>query len=178
MQFIKLIGVAGCILLLSACRQTKSNAIVFQYDYEHAYGWEDIPLEKGIAHSGQFCERINPDREYSHGFTLPITGIGRTPIQLMKASVWANATEISGPVYLVLDVFIPGSNQHLKFIQQDLSTQLSKKGGWHYFTAKVDLKDIKERNAIVKAYIWNNQRQHLWIDDFTLVFEPSTDSQQ
>jgi len=154
-----------------ACGKKKPTAIHFQYDYEQSYGWTDITLEKGIAHSGLYSERISSDKVYSHGFTLPIAQIYSSPVKKMKASVWVNATEINAPVYLVLDVYIPVSNEHLKFVQKDFSALLQKKGGWQNVSAEINLSGIKTRDAIVKAYVWNKLNQNLWIDDFSIDFE-------
>ncbi len=161
-----------CFLgLITSCSKKPADTIQFRFDYEQAYGWLDITLEKGIAHSGVFSQRVGPDKEYSHGFTLPITQIYSAPLKKMKVSVWVNATEINAPVYLVLDVLVPGNNEHLKFLQKDLSPLLQKKGGWRFCSAEMDLSGIKTRNVIVKAFVWNNQHQNLWIDDFTIEFE-------
>ena len=126
---------------------------------------------KKESHTVVFTVNGSEDREYSHGFSLPITQINSSPVKKMKAGVWVSATEINAPVYLVLDVFVPGSNKHLKFIQKDLSPLLGKKGGWHFFSAELNLTDLTTRDAIVKAYVWNNQHQNLWIDDFSIDFE-------
>lgn len=163
-----------CIFwLLCACSDKKQTAITFTFDYEQAYGWMDLNLEKGIAHSGVYCERLTADKEYSHGFTLPLTQIHTAPVKKMNASVWVTATEMTAPVYLILDVFIPGSNEHLIFFQKDLSPFLKKKGGWRLATAEIDLTAIKARNAMIKVYVWNRERQNIWLDDFTVKFEPS-----
>lgn len=171
MQAGKQLFLICCWGLLFSCGKKQSTALQFNFDYEHSFGWMDMTLEKGIAHSGNYSERIAADKEYSHGFTLSLAQIHSAPVKKMKAGVWANATEINAPVYLVLDVFVPGTNEHLKFVQKDLAPLLQKKGGWRFFSAEIDLSSIKTKDAIVKAYVWNSRQQNLWIDDFTIEFE-------
>ena len=171
MHVIKQIFFICCWGMLFSCGKKPSNTIQFKFDYEHSYGWMDLTLEKGIAHSGLYSERIAADKEYSHGFTLSLTQIHSAPVKKMKVGVWANATEINAPVYLVLDVFVPGSNEHLKFVQKDLAPALQKKAGWRFFSAEIDLTGLQKREAIVKAYVWNSRQQNLWIDDFSIEFE-------
>ncbi len=160
------------LLLLTGCSKNKTENARFTYDYEQALGWENIQLEKGVAHSGSFSEKLTGEKEYSHGFFLPLAQVENGPYKKMKVDLWANAITINAPVYLVVKAYNPQTDQEYKAVQKDLAPELRNGTGWHHFSESLDLSTLKTNDPVfVKAFIWNNQKQALWIDDVTVAFE-------
>ena len=159
------------ILFITACNNKPEAADHYFNDYEQAVGWMDAKLEKGVSHSGQYSQRIDPDREYSHGFTLPVTQLASRPEGILKTEVWVTAVTINAPVKFVIDVVAPASNKHFKTVYEDLQPLLSDLKGWKKATASLDLSGLPTNETyVVKVYIWNNQQQQLWMDDLSVQF--------
>jgi hypothetical protein len=157
------------LLYLSACNSREDATLSFLNDYEQASGWTDAELEKGVAHSGLFSQKITPSREYSHGFTLPVSQLAPGPEGIIAAEVWVTALSLTAPVQFVIDIVAPGSNKHFKTVYKDLQPVLDNQKGWKKVTASVSLKGLPTGEPyFVKVYIWNNQQQQLWMDDLSV----------
>jgi hypothetical protein len=162
---------AGLLFLLCGSCENKKNPLIFSYDYESAKGWSAIQLEKGIAHSGDYSEKLTPEIEYSHGLSLALAQADTIRPRKIDITVWANALSLNAPVLLVCDVYVPGAEiRRLKYSTKDLQPLLQS-SGWKKCNLLVDLTEIPANEpAFVKVYVWNNQKQTLWIDDLNIKF--------
>lgn len=157
--------------LLSGCTNRQNEPLIFLNDYEQVLGWTDATLEKGVSRSGVYSQRIDATREYSHGFSLPVSQLTTLPGGKIQAEVWVTSLSVNSPVKFVIDVVAPASNKHFKTVYEDLQPLLSNEKGWKKATASLDLSGLPtDEPYVVKVYIWNNQQQQLWMDDLSVQY--------
>jgi hypothetical protein len=159
------------VLMLSACKPREKNA-PFYFNYEQAAGWLPVQLEKGFAHSGKYCEKLTAGKIYSHTFVMPLAEMHSSPVKKINAAAWVAAPDVQNGVGLVIDLFSPSANKSIKNnLGKDFGPAIAKKGGWFHCTNELDVSAVKERDVIVKVYVWNPNGQKLFVDDLEISFE-------
>ncbi|MEJ8817994.1 hypothetical protein [Lacibacter sp. H407] len=159
-----------CVLLLGSCSE-QTSPHTFTNDYEQSFGWQNVPVIKGNAHSGSYAEAITPDREFSATFLASFSQI--EPAELLPsvmANVWVYGSKLSQPVSLVLHVTDPTDGRTIAYKSSDLNPQ-DANGKWFNLILAHTLPADIRGNYVCKVYLWNANKQNVLADDFQIVFE-------
>ncbi len=160
-----------CTVVFISCKP-KIKQPFYYFDYEQAAGWNNIQLESGFAHSGTYCEKITPEKLYSHTFSISLAEVAPQPLKKVKAAVWLAAPDAEKEIWLVIDLFSAKENKSIVYKPgNNLTPLLKKAGGWQLCTNEMDISAIKDGSAILKVYVWNPDKQQVFADDFEIKFE-------
>ena len=157
-------------LCLASCQHQQQEKLLFTQDYEQSFGWNDVPVEQGQAHTGNWAERMMPDRAYSFTFSTKLAELPLEKISSIKAGVWALSAEMNEAVYLVT-ALTNEKGEQLEYATVNMQEAFRRKQEWTFFQLNIKPRQLYAGSTQLKVYVWNAGKQRLLLDDFIIVFE-------
>lgn len=135
----------------------------------HFNGFEDNPASNDIdvfsdpvpVYSGMRSEKLDFTRKFSSTFSSPIHI--SDSFNLFKVSFMGRYKKQDGGL-LVLEIKKDGEVRHWTSIEMaNFHTELNE---WNKITATFRLNELPEDDYLLSTYIWNPEKNEIWIDDF------------
>ena len=140
----------------------------FTYDFESSEN-----MDTTLSNSGNKCSFISTNTEYSIGPEVIIADLVDTITDFnvsVTGYIFLNKN-LTGELPLVCSV---EHDKSLKFYKTfDLQEQITRTGEWLPFDHVFKLNNIRSIDEILKIYIWNNNKQEFYLDDFEISIETS-----
>jgi len=122
-------------------------------------------IVEGVAHSGKFSSKIDSLTEFSLVFEQRLGDINSSLPKTLNFQAYALALKPDTKVLMVVSV---NNNKYYKTATMDtLFTTLNQ---WKEIKASFELPDALNQDDILKAYVWNQKKGELIIDDYNLEF--------
>jgi hypothetical protein len=139
-------------------------------DFEQPGKWgEDTTLVvTNPVHSGFHSYRFDSTVVYGPTFSRTFSQITLHRIRLIKVNVWVINPEPIRNVYLVLSIDAPDGKNMIWF-SRNLEYFLDA-GSWGQVFLDFEVPEIKSFGDRLKVYIWNDNHQEFYIDDFGIAF--------
>ncbi len=150
-------------IVASGRKETGSQCYFNDYEKEYPNWTKSYSLDNTFAFSGNRSEKLDSKNVYSSTFSALFQDLNK------KGKV---AFEISGKLkfrkdksaMLVMEVQRNKTNYSWQGI--DLNDYYTGKTDWEKIIATIVPDKELQKDDVIKIYIWNNQNNTLWIDDF------------
>lgn len=139
----------------------------FIFDFE-----SDESNYSGLSNSGNKSSYISSNTEYSIGPEISLANMIDTITDFnitVKGCIYLEKP-LKSELPLVCALIQEGENLHYR--TYDLRNQIIRTKEWTPFKHKFKINKVQSLDEILKVYIWNNNKQEFYLDDFEINIEP------
>lgn len=124
-------------------------------------------LDSSVVFSGKYSARISKEHPYSPGFNGMLNSLSGKPGSKIRLSFQAYFEEAPEQGPGVANAVISFENMEKSYQWQGtlIYPKVEKPGVWRQIVIEQAVHPLKTFDDRVKAYIWNDGAQHLYIDD-------------
>ena len=128
-------------------------------------------LYEGVAHSGRFAAATGPNQVYSRTFSIRFKEISKSPVNILRFSVWCYAEHLPVEGQLIASVR-NGSIENIIWNGWNLRDYLSKEKKWFEVTGEFSLSvnGANHPDNEFVFYLWNYGKSTILADDFYFEF--------
>ena len=171
----KLIGALGSLfLLLSACMQEPSTGLsqsrTYRQSFEPNQFWINMNTTKAVpdAHSGSYAALLDSSVEYGPGLEERLGDLATTAPKEVTIKAWLKLKTPPQKLTLVVAVDdVP--NQESRFWSgTPINKIMQQPDVWKELSITIPLKGSFNSNDHLKVYFWNQAREKVLIDDFSV----------
>lgn len=141
---------------------------VYKNDFENIDGWiQNSQLEKGDAHSGDFCCKVTPENPFSLTFNKKIGDLSLSKIEKINLTAWVKFSDLNSKAKLVITIDSADGSPAFFWMgipAEDFITEADK---WFQVTNEVTLPQTLKKDYKLLVYLWNTGKPPVYIDDLS-----------
>ena len=139
----------------------------FEKEYENWNFKKENILEDSMQ-TGNHVYLVKSGELYASSFKTSMEGLLNHPQNILQIGVDVFSWDSIPNAKLVLSIENPDGSEPYHWNAADLDKSLSKAGEWQraYRCIRLSHTKVPDKNAILKAYIWNSGKDRFLIDDF------------
>jgi len=142
----------------------------FDNDLENQALSYSFSISDSVHHSGMYCAKILPDKEYTPVFSVPMKDLGEKLPRYINFDFWAlNPGSLQNEALVVCS--IDKGDTNLVWQSQPLAPIFTQKLKWQKITNRFVIPDGLKRDPVIKLYIWNPKKSVFFVDDLNVVLE-------
>lgn len=165
----KIILLAALPLILFSCGKAGKKANEFSNDMENVNVWSNqATIVRGIAHTGNYASKLDSTAVYSFGFQSLFENVLKNIPKKINVTMWIYAPQANPKATLVVDI---NSNGKSKYWRNSALNGVTDAKEWKKMSATFDLPSNLDIKDELKIYVWNPDKQELYIDDLDISFE-------
>ena len=161
------------VLMICGCGDPASKGvIVFDNNFEGQKGWCSMDhVFEGKGHSGRFSTIASVNSEYSSIFRIPFKDISKSPVNILRFSVWCYVDELPTDAMLVLAVD-NDSTQKTIWRSWELRNFIKKKEEWTQVDGEINLQQnhANDSTNVFVFYLYSKSVKKTLADDFHFEF--------
>ena len=156
-------------VILFSCNKTGKKANEFSNDMDNVKIWgSSSSVVKGFAHSGSYASKLDSVTEFSFGMQTVFENVVNKIPKKINVTLWVYSLRPNPDATVVLSV---NSNGQPKYWKNLGLNGVTKAREWTEINASFDVPDNLDIKDGISIYIWNPNKQELYIDDFDISFE-------
>jgi hypothetical protein len=159
-------------MMVFACSNYKEFNSVFNGNIDKGGDWiNSQTIGNYGGYTGNNSSKVDSVNQYSYGFSKSFNEISPNPVNRIKVSVWVKLTDLNKKSILVVSVNGP-DNKNLLWSGHDLNPSVKETGKWTKIEVEDVLTNINTDNATVGIFVWNPDKNTVYVDDFKIQFLP------
>lgn len=170
----KRIGVLGSLAILWGCAQEPSTGLpqtrTYRQSFEPDQFWINMKTAKAVpgAHSGSWAASLDSSVEYGPGLEERLADLATTAPKEVTVKAWLKLKTPPQKLTLVVAVDdVP--NQESRFWSgTPINKIIQETEVWKELSITIPLKGSFNANDHLKVYFWNEAREKVLIDDFSV----------
>ncbi|NTW32363.1 MAG: hypothetical protein HGB12_07025 [Bacteroidetes bacterium] len=173
MKKIQYLFLSALAILIFSCSSNNENEFTPVYNGNIDGGdWiNSQTIGNYGGYTGDRCSKVDSVNEYSFGLSKLFNEISANPVNKIKVSVWVKLSDLNKKSTLVVSV--KGTdNKNLLWSGHDLNPLVKEAGKWTKIEVEDVLTNINTEGAIAGIYVWNSNKNTVYIDDYKIQFLP------
>ncbi|WP_426058269.1 carbohydrate binding domain-containing protein [Hymenobacter sp. B1770] len=176
-RFLRL--VASCTLVLGAvaCSSSKKEDVtpenlITKNDFESMEGWGVVSssLTTAKAHSGRYSVKVDPETEYSIGYTNNLIRVSDRKINKIHVHGWVLLSGPKAKAVMVVQITDPAKGgPPIYWEAMNIRAEVKTLNHWTEIDKDFDLPSTINSNQELKVYMWRNgPEQTTYLDDLEI----------
>ena len=121
------------------------------------------------GHTSDCCAKVDPEHQYSYGFSKLISEISPNPIKKVIVSAWVKLSDITKKTIMVVSVSSP-KKKDIFWKGHDVNPVVKEVNKWYKFEIEETLPDFDAEGAHIGIYLWNPNNNTAFVDDYDIKF--------
>jgi|GEM_PF-1650283 len=162
------------ITMLISCSNNNNFVATYKADINGKGDWINSRTigKFGGATGGEYCSKIDSSFEYSYGFSKLLNEISPNLVKRIKVGVSVKLDKLDKKSFLIVSVNGP-NNEKIYWTGHELTSIAKETGKWY----KLNVEDVlpngyKPEGASVGIYVWNPNKNVVYVDDYVIQFLP------
>ncbi len=176
-KHLLLLGALAALATTSCGSSDKADDpnLLVSNDFDSLAGWlpasDNAAFGRDKAHSGHYSIKVEPGRDYSLAFKMPLVQLHETRIKKVKLSGWVFVPTADAKASLVLAVDNPApANKQLLWDAVEVGK--TGVGKWTEVSKVFTIPEGATPTSILSIYMWRTGgNQPIYLDDVRLTLE-------
>jgi hypothetical protein len=168
----KLVYLFACTMIISllSCSEKKEEKVYIYHGSIDDGEWINChTIGTYYGYTGDHCSKVDSVNQYSFGLAKLLSEISSEPVKRIKVSVWVKLMDLSKIASLVVSISGP-DGKSLFYSGHDLNPNVKEANKWFKVDFEDTIPDIETNGSKVGIYVWNNNKNVVYIDDYDIRF--------
>jgi len=162
-----------CVLIAFSisCSNNSDFVATYKFDIEGKSDWINTnTIGKFGGATGEYCSKVDSINVYSYGLNKLLSEISPNTIKRIDVSVYVKLAKLDKKSLLVISIKGP-NNENIFWTGHELNPVTKEINKWYKFYVEDALpEDYKSEGATVGVYVWNPNKNVIYVDDFDIRF--------